>query len=82
MGLDTNYADAMIALEAAYCKLDITKMEYAQLEKVTKKEDKKQREKGTNPDPDVNTTLSPLAASKSNGIMQPLSLRKQILPSQ
>ena len=36
IGLDTNYANAAMALEAAYCKLDAAKTEYAQLEKPTK----------------------------------------------
>ncbi len=37
IGLDTNYANAMMAPEAVYFKLDAAKTEYAQLAKATKK---------------------------------------------
>ena len=53
-----------MALEAAYCKLDVTKTEYAQLAKTMKKKARDQKEKGVNPDPDVNTMSSPLATAK------------------
>ncbi len=36
IGLDTSYANATMALEAAYCKLDAVKTKYAQLAKATK----------------------------------------------
>ena len=54
IGLGTNYTDAALALEAAYCKLGATKTEYAQLAKATKKKAKEQKEKDVNLDPDVN----------------------------
>ena len=44
-----------MALEAAYCKLDAMKTEYAQLAAATKKA-KEQKEKGANPDPGINAT--------------------------
>ncbi len=65
IGLDTNYANAAMGLEAVYCVLDAAKTEYAQLAKATKKKAKDQKEKGVNPDPDVNATSSPLAAAKT-----------------
>ena len=49
-----------MVLEAAYCKLDATKTEYAQLAKATKKKTKDQKEEGANMDPDINATSSPL----------------------
>ena len=52
-------------LEAAYCKLDAAKTEYAQLAKSTNKKAKEQKEKGANLDPHVNATSSPLAAAKT-----------------
>ena len=69
--LDTNHADAAMALEAAYCKLDAAKTEYAQLAKATKKKAKDQRETGMNPDPVINATSSPLAAAKTACNMLP-----------
>ena len=63
--LDTNYADAAMALEEAYCELDPAKTEYTQLAKATRKKAKEQMEKGANPDLDVNATSSPLAAAKT-----------------
>ncbi len=65
MGLDMDYADALMVLEAAYCQLDAAKTEYAQLVKATKKRVKDQKEKGANLDPDVNATSSPLTAVKT-----------------
>ena len=53
MGLDMDYADDLMVLEAAYCQLDAAKTEYAQLVKATKKRVKDQKEKGANLDPDV-----------------------------
>ena len=35
LGLETKEADAMMALEAAYCKLDAAKAEYSKLSKET-----------------------------------------------
>ena len=43
IGLDTNYADASMLLEAAYCKLDAAKTDYAQLAKATKRRQKNRR---------------------------------------
>ena len=65
IGLDTDYTNAVMVLEAAYCKLDAKKMEYYQLVKGPKKEAKDQKEKGANLDPDVNDPSSPLAAAKT-----------------
>ena len=65
IGLDTNYVDVVMVLEAAYCKLDATKTEYAQLEKATKKKAKDQKAKVANLDPDINATSSPLATAKA-----------------
>ena len=42
-----------MVLEAAYCKLDVAKMEYAKLARITKKSTKEQKEKDGNPAPDV-----------------------------
>ena len=72
----------MMALEAAYCKLDATKTEYAQLAKTTKKKAKDQKEKGANPDPDINATSSPLAAAKTACKEASIKLKKQSLTSQ
>ena len=82
IGLDTNYADAAMVLEAEYCKLDATKTECTQLAKNTKKKAKEQKEKGANTDPDVNATSSPLAAAKLCAKRPPQKLRKQSSPSQ
>ena len=43
IGLDTNYADATMAQDAAYCKLDVANMEYTQLAKAAKRKQKNRR---------------------------------------
>ena len=43
IGLDTNYANSTMALEAAYCELGAAKTEYAQLAKATKRRQKIRR---------------------------------------
>ena len=58
------YINVLMVLEAAHCKLDAAKTEYAQLAKATKKA-KDQKQKGVNPDSDVNTMSSLLAAAKT-----------------
>ncbi len=45
LGLETKEADAIMALEVAYCKLDAAKAEYAKLAKTIKKNSKEQKEK-------------------------------------
>ena len=49
LGLETEEADAMMALEAAYCKLDAAKAEYTKLSKEAKQ---KARDKDENPAPE------------------------------
>ena len=65
IGLDMNYANATMVLDTAYFELDDAKTEYAQLAKATKKNAKEQKEKGANPNPDINATSSPLATAKA-----------------
>ena len=49
LGLETQEADAMMVLEAAYCKLDAAKAEYAKLAKNTKQKAKDLKEKEETP---------------------------------
>jgi hypothetical protein len=49
LGLETEEADAMMALEAAYCKLDAAKAEYTKLSKEAKQ---KARDRDENPAPE------------------------------
>ena len=80
-GLDTNYANTSMALEAAYCKLDAAKTEYAHLEKATKKKAKEQKENSANLDPDVNAMSSPLQLPREHAKKPPQKSTKQSLPS-
>ena len=45
IGFDTKYADATMVIKAAYCELDVTKTEYAQLAKTTKRKQRIRRRK-------------------------------------
>ena len=49
LGLETKEADAMMALEAAYCKLDAAKAEYT---KLSRKAKQKARDRDDNPAPE------------------------------
>ena len=49
LGLETEDANAMMVLEAAYCELDATKAEYAKLAKNAKKKAKEAKEKEETP---------------------------------
>ena len=49
LGLETKEADAMMALEAAYCKLDAAKTEYTKLSRETKQ---KAQDRDENPAPE------------------------------
>ena len=53
ISLDTKEASAMMVLEAAYCELDAAKVEYAKLEKITRENMKKQKDKHENLAPNV-----------------------------
>ena len=52
LGLETKEADAMMALEAAYCKLDVAKAEYSKLAKEAKQKAKDVRDRDENPAPE------------------------------
>lgn len=64
LGLDTDFANASVAVEVIYSKLYAAKAEFAELAKVTKKKAKEEKEKDANPDPDDNQTSSTLADAK------------------
>ena len=52
LGLETKEANAMMALEAAYCKLDAAKAKYAKLAKNAKQKAKDSKEKEETPAPE------------------------------
>ena len=52
LGLETKEADAMMALEAAYCKLYAAKAEYSKLTKEAKQKAKDVRDRDENPAPE------------------------------
>ena len=52
LGFEIEEADAMMALEAAYCELDATKAEYAKLVKCAKQKEKDSKDKGETPAPE------------------------------
>ena len=45
IGLEMNFGDAAIVLDAAYCELDAMKTEYAQLATATKRRQKNRRKR-------------------------------------
>ena len=52
LGLETKEANAMMTLEAAYCKLDAAKVEYAKLAKSAKQKAKDLKDKEETPAPE------------------------------
>ena len=52
LGLETKEANAMMELEAAYCKLDAAKAEYTKLAKKSKQTEKEPLEKEETPAPE------------------------------
>ena len=52
LGLETEEANAMMALEAAYCKLDAAKAEYTKLSRNPKQKVKESKEKEETPAPE------------------------------
>ena len=52
LGLETKEAEAMMVLEAAYCKLDAAKTEYSKLTKETKQKAKDVRDRDENMSPE------------------------------
>ena len=52
LGLETKEADAMMVLEAAYCKLDAAKVEYAKLANSAKQKAKDSKDKEETPAPE------------------------------